>query len=91
MSQVFPHQPADSQRYAIVGGTAILPDRLIEDSYIEWSQGVLRRVGPAPKRISKDVQLIDANGLYVSQDGSTSMFTAGEARISWMELLKRFS
>jgi len=66
MSQLFPHQPSDSQRYALVGGTAILPDRLIEDSYIEWNRGVLCRVGSAPKRLAKDVQIIDASGSYVS-------------------------
>ena len=66
MKKLIPHQFGDTQRYALVSGTAILPDRLIQDSYVEWSGGMLTRVGAIPKRIAKNVQVIDASGCYVS-------------------------
>ena len=66
MSKLFPQDVSDNQRYALVGGTAIGPDRLIADAYVEWTAGRLTRVGPLPKRISKEVQVIDATGCYVS-------------------------
>lgn len=66
MSHLHPCHRSDTQRYALVGGTAILPDRLVPDAYVEWSEGILTRVGPIPKRIPRDTQVIDASGGYVS-------------------------
>lgn len=66
MSKLFPHRSDDPQRYALVGLTAILPDRLLENAYVEWCQGRLSRVGKIPKRISQEVQVLEANGAYVS-------------------------
>jgi N-acetylglucosamine-6-phosphate deacetylase len=66
MSKLICHQKADTNRYALVGGTAILPDRLIENAYVEWIQGRLTRVSQIPKRIAKEVHLFDATGRYVS-------------------------
>ncbi|MCE2798708.1 MAG: amidohydrolase family protein [Planctomycetaceae bacterium] len=66
MSKLFPQQPEDPQRLALVGGAAILPDRVVQDAYVEWAAGRLTRIGAIPKRISKDVQVIDATGSYIS-------------------------
>ncbi|MFN9625174.1 MAG: amidohydrolase family protein, partial [Planctomycetota bacterium] len=66
MSKLFPQQPQDTQRFALVGGIAILPDRVLEDAYVEWAAGRLTRIGAIPKRISKDVRVIDTTGSYIS-------------------------
>ncbi len=52
--------------YALVGGTAILPDRLLENCYVEFSQGTITKVTAVPKRIPRGVEVIDTSGKYVS-------------------------
>ena len=66
MSKLFPHRPNDSKRYAILGATAILPDRCIENAYVEWSEGILTRIVPMPKRIPKSIESLEASGSYIA-------------------------
>ena len=56
----------DTTRFALVGATAILPDRLLENSYIEFSRGLLTRVGKAPKQLPKGLEVIDVTGKYLA-------------------------
>jgi N-acetylglucosamine-6-phosphate deacetylase len=56
----------DTTRFALVGGTAILPDRLLENSYIEFTRGLLTRVGKAPKQLPKGLEVIDVTGKYLA-------------------------
>jgi N-acetylglucosamine-6-phosphate deacetylase len=56
----------DTTRFALVGATAILPDRLLENSYIEFTRGLLTRVGKAPKQLPKGLEVIDVTGKYLA-------------------------
>ncbi len=56
----------DTTRFALFGATAILPDRLLENSYIEFSRGLLTRVGKAPKQLPKGLEVIDVTGKYLA-------------------------
>ncbi|MFM2216793.1 MAG: N-acetylglucosamine-6-phosphate deacetylase [Planctomycetota bacterium] len=56
----------NTTRFALVGATAILPDRLLENSYIEFTRGLLTRVGKAPKQLPKGLEVIDVTGKYLS-------------------------
>ena len=51
----------NATRFALVGGTAILPDRLLENSYIEFTRGVLTRIGQVPKQFPKGLEVIGLN------------------------------
>jgi N-acetylglucosamine-6-phosphate deacetylase len=56
----------DTTRFALVGATAILPDRLLENSYIEFTRGLLTRVGKPPKQLPKGLEVIDVTGKYLA-------------------------
>jgi len=56
----------DTTRFALVGATAILPDRLLENCYIEFTRGLLTRVGKAPKQLPKGLEVIDVTGKYLA-------------------------
>jgi len=56
----------DTTRFALFGATAILPDRLLENSYIEFTRGLLTRVGKAPKQLPKGLEVIDVTGKYLA-------------------------
>ena len=56
----------NATRFALVGGTAILPDRLLENSYIEFTRGVLTRIGQVPKQFPKGLEVIDVTGKYLA-------------------------
>lgn len=56
----------DTTRFALVGATAILPDRLLENSYIEFTRGLLTRIGKAPKQLPKGLEVIDVTGKYLA-------------------------
>lgn len=67
MKPILTRTTADNAtRFALVGGTAILPDRLLENSYIEFTRGVLTRIGQVPKQFPKGLEVIDVTGKYLA-------------------------
>ncbi|MEI8211422.1 MAG: amidohydrolase family protein [Planctomycetota bacterium] len=72
------------ERVAMVGGTAILPDRLLENSYVESRAGRIVRVAAIPKRIPRDVEIIDATGRFVAP-GFVDIHVHGGAGADFMD------
>lgn len=73
-----------AQRVAWVGGTAILPDRLLVDSFVECNAGRISRVGPIPKRLPRDLEIIDASGQYIAP-GLIDIHVHGGAGADFMD------
>jgi N-acetylglucosamine-6-phosphate deacetylase len=76
--------PEDSLVRAFVGGTSVLPDRLLENSYVEFSQGRIQKVSAIPKRIRRDIEVIDATGSYVTP-GMIDIHVHGGAGADFMD------
>jgi N-acetylglucosamine-6-phosphate deacetylase len=76
--------PEDSLVRAFVGGTSVLPDRLLENSYVEFSQGRIQKVSAIPKRIRRDIEVIDATGGYVTP-GMIDIHVHGGAGADFMD------
>ncbi len=51
---------------AIVGGTAVLPDRLLEDAVVVCRGGTIRYVGKSKAKIPSRAVVVDAKGGYIT-------------------------
>ncbi len=51
---------------AFVGGSAILPDRVIEDAVVVAKAGTIRYVGKSKKSIPKAAEIVDLGGSFLS-------------------------
>ena len=54
-----------AKEYAVLNGTVVLPDRLLEDGMVRWKGSSIVSVGKR-RRPPKSVEQIDANGGYIS-------------------------
>jgi N-acetylglucosamine-6-phosphate deacetylase len=52
-------------RWAIAGADAILPDRILNNAWIEIESGRIRSLSNIPKRLPKSISLIDGTGKLV--------------------------
>lgn len=76
--------PHSTERWALVGGTAVLPDRLLDDCCIEIESGRIVRVGATPKRMAKETRIIDLDGGYVAP-GFVDLHVHGGAGADFMD------
>lgn len=76
-------QPEDS-KIAIVGATAILPDALLENAYVEIVSGRITKVTAMPKRIPRGAETIDATGSYIAP-GFIDIHVHGGAGADFMD------
>jgi N-acetylglucosamine-6-phosphate deacetylase len=53
------------QEYAVLNGTVVLPDRLLEDGMVRWKGSSIVSVGKR-RRLPKSVTQIDADGGFIS-------------------------
>lgn len=67
-----------------VHGTAILPDRLVPDAWVECRHGRIHRVGPARSRPPADARIVDARGGYLSP-GFIDVHVHGGAGADFMD------
>ncbi len=58
-------QPMSKSVLAFVGGTAVLPDRLVEDAVVVCRDGRITYVGQSSKRVPTTAKTIDARGGYL--------------------------
>jgi N-acetylglucosamine-6-phosphate deacetylase len=72
------------ERWAIAGARAILPDRILDDAFIEVNSGRIQRVGSIPKRIPKALYIIDGTGRWLSP-GFVDIHVHGGAGADFMD------
>lgn len=71
------------KEYAVLNGTVVLPDRLLEDGMVRWKGSSIVSVGKR-RRLPKSVELIDANGGYISP-GFVDIHVHGGAGADFMD------
>ncbi|MFN6129795.1 MAG: N-acetylglucosamine-6-phosphate deacetylase [Planctomycetota bacterium] len=71
-------------RWALAGARAILPDRVLEDAWVEVSGGRIQRVGKPPQRIPKSLTVIDATGKLLAP-GFVDIHVHGGAGADFMD------
>lgn len=71
-------------RWAIAGTRAILPDRIVEDAWLEVNAWRIARVGSIPKRIPKTLDVIDGTGKWLAP-GFVDIHVHGGAGADFMD------
>lgn len=72
------------ERWALTNATLILPDRMIENGWIEIASGRIQRVGKIPRRVAKSLHVIDVQGNYVAP-GFIDIHVHGAAGADFMD------
>jgi N-acetylglucosamine-6-phosphate deacetylase len=72
-----------AKEYAVLNGTVVLPDRLLEDGMVRWKGSSIVSVGKR-RRLPKSVEQIDANGGYISP-GFIDIHVHGGAGADFMD------
>jgi N-acetylglucosamine-6-phosphate deacetylase len=71
-------------RWAIAGAEIILPDRMMENGWLEVHSGRIARVGQIPKRISRSLEVVDGTGKILSP-GFVDIHVHGGAGADFMD------
>lgn len=72
------------ERWAVAGARVILPDRVLEDGWVEVRSGRIHRVGAVPKRIPSALPVIDGSGKLLSP-GFVDIHVHGGAGADFMD------
>ena len=72
-----------AKEYAVLNGTVVLPDRLLEDGMVRWKGSSIISVGKR-RRLPKSVEQIDADGGYISP-GFIDIHVHGGAGADFMD------
>jgi len=71
------------KEYAVLNGTVVLPDRLLEDGMVRWKGSNIISVGKR-KRLPKSVEQVDADGGFISP-GFIDIHVHGGAGADFMD------
>ena len=72
-----------AKEYAVLNGTVVLPDRLLEDGMVRWKGSSIVSVGKR-RRLPESVEQIDADGGYISP-GFIDIHVHGGAGADFMD------
>ncbi|MCG8652737.1 MAG: N-acetylglucosamine-6-phosphate deacetylase [Pirellulales bacterium] len=61
-----PKQPPSKNCVAVVSGTAVLPDRMVDNAVVVWRSDKITYVGTRREKIPAGAKLVDAKGGYIS-------------------------